>query len=155
MLSVLFSFLGGSAFRAVWGEISSWLNARQDHAFEIERMRLQGDLDAAAHARNIEALRVQAELGVKTIQVQAEADVDRIGAGAWADAVAATAKTTGYRIVDIWNGVIRPFGATLCFGLIVLNFYRAGWVLDARGWELAGAFLGIYVADRTLYKRGK
>jgi hypothetical protein len=30
-------------------------------------MRLQGELDAAQHARNLEAIRVQVDLGVKTI----------------------------------------------------------------------------------------
>ena len=38
---------------------------------------------------------------------------------------------------------------------MVLHFYRAGWVLDEQGWALVGAVLGIYVADRTLFKRGK
>lgn len=73
MISALFSFLGGSVFRMIWGEVSHWLTARQDHTFEIERLRLQADMDAAQHARNLEAIRMQADLGVKTIQVQAEA----------------------------------------------------------------------------------
>ena len=29
------------------------------------------------------------------------------------------------------------------------------WVLDQDSWMLVGAVLGIYVADRTLFKRGK
>jgi hypothetical protein len=37
----------------------------------------------------------------------------------------------------------------------VLHVARAGWTLDEQGWALLGAILGIYVADRTLTKRGK
>ena len=42
MFSALFSFLGGSVFRMIWGEVSSFIEKRQEHAQEIERMRLQG-----------------------------------------------------------------------------------------------------------------
>ena len=56
MLSALLSFFGGTAFRMLWGEVSAYLNKKQDHAFEIERMRLQEQFDAAQHARNLEAL---------------------------------------------------------------------------------------------------
>ena len=30
-----------------------------------------------------------------------------------------------------------------------------GWVLDDNGWSICGAALGIYLADRSLFKRGK
>ena len=74
MFSALFSFLGGSVFRMIWGEVSSFIEKRQEHAQEIERMRLQGDLDDKEHARNMEALRVQSELGIKEVQVKSVAD---------------------------------------------------------------------------------
>ena len=45
MISALLSFFGGTAFRMIWGELSAWLNKRQDHQHEIERLRLQADLD--------------------------------------------------------------------------------------------------------------
>lgn len=155
MFSTLVSFLGGSAFRMVWGEISHWLTARQEHAHEIERLRLQGEQDAAAHGRNLEAMRLQAELGVKTIQVQAEADISRADADAFAKAVELTGKSTGINWVDAWNASIRAALATEVMALITLHYYHAGWVLDANGWDLAGAALGVFVADRTLFRRGK
>jgi len=155
MFSTLLSFLGGSVFRMLWGEVSSWVTARQDHKHEVERMRLQGELDAAQHGRNLEAIRVQAELGVKTIQVQAEADIGRIDAEAFSKAVEGTSKPTGITWVDAWNGLIRPLLATECMLLVSLHFHSKGWVLDDRGWELAGAALGIFVADRVLFRRGK
>jgi uncharacterized protein involved in cysteine biosynthesis len=155
MIAALISFFGGSVFRMLWGEISSWMTARQDHSFEIERMRLQGDLDGAAHARNMEAIKVQAELGVKTIQVQAETDLSRIDADVFSKGVELTGKLSGFAIVDIWNGVIRPMLATECMLLWSLHLYRHNWTLDEQGWALVGAALGIFVADRSLLKRGK
>lgn len=155
MISALISFFGGSVFRMIWGEVSAWLTARQDHSHEVERMRLQGELDAAAHGRNLESIKLQANLGVKTIQVQAESDLARIDAGVFGQAVELTGRQTGFAVVDIWNGIIRPALATECMLLWSLHLYRNNWTLDEQGWALVGAALGIFVADRSLLKRGK
>lgn len=154
IISALLSFLSGSVFRMIWGELSSWLTARQEHSQEIERMRLQGELDAAAHARAQEAIRLQAELGVKTIAVQAEADISRIEADGWLTAVKGTTVPTGVWLVDLWNGMIRPAVATWSIAMISGNYMR-WWTLDENGWSVCGAALGIYLADRALFKRGK
>lgn len=155
MISALLSFLGGSAFRMVWGEFSAWLTARQEHKHEIERMRAQGDLDAAAHARNIEALRLQSDLGVKTIEVQRDSALAQTEASAWADAVSAVGRTTGIKLLDIWNGIIRPLLATCALVFILAEIVQNGFVLSEWDRELFGAILGIFVADRSLNKRGK
>jgi hypothetical protein len=155
MFSALFSFLGGSAFRMLWGEVSSWLTKRQDHKFEVERLRLQGDLEAAQHARNLEAIRVQAQLGVKTIEVQSQADLSKLDVSAWTQAVADVGKQTGIKFLDIWNGSIRPWLATMASAAVLFEIARNGFVLSEWDRELVGAILGIYVADRQLSKRGK
>ena len=155
MITTLLSFLGGSVFRMLWGEISSFMNKNQDHAHEVERMRLQADLDAAQHTRQQEAIRLQAELGIKTIQVQAEARVDEVEADAWLAAVRGTTSVIGVWFIDAWNGVIRPMVATWSIIMITLHFAQSGWRLDDNGWGLCGAALGIYLADRALFKRGK
>lgn len=155
MFSALFSFLGGSVFRMVWGELSAWFKAKQDHAYEIERMRLQGELDAAQHARNLEAIRVQSELGVKVIEAQREADIGRTEADAWLDAVRSVGRQTGIKFVDVWNGVIRPGLATIAIVAVVAEIVALGFLMTEWHKELFGAILGIYVADRSLAKRGK
>jgi hypothetical protein len=154
MLTIL-SFLGGNAFRLIFGEVMAFINKRQDHALEIERMKMQGQLDAEQHARHQEAIRTQAELGVKVIQVQRDADLDRIDASAWAEAVASVGKQTGIKFLDIWNGSIRPLLATLAILVVVFEIMRNGFVLSDWDKELVGAILGIYVADRSLSRRGK
>jgi len=154
-MSALLSFLGGSAFRAIWGEVSAYLNRRQEHAQEIERLRLQGEMDAAQHSRNLEAIRVQAELGVKTIQVQAESDLDRLAMTGWNAVVESTTRLTGLKFIDYWNQSIRPLLATLAIGIVVAEVVAHGFTLTEWNRELVGAILGIFVADRNLAKRGK
>jgi hypothetical protein len=154
MLSAIFSFLGGSVFRMVWGEVSAYLSRKQDHQFEIERLKLQAEHDAMQHARNLEAIRVQAELGVKTIQVQAEAAVNQLETEGWLEAVKATGRSVGVAWVDAWNAVIRPGVATWAVGMLTLNEFSVFKISEATA-SVAFAALGIYLADRTLGKRGK
>lgn len=154
MISALISFLGGSVFRMLWGEISTWMTAKQDHAHEIERMRLQNDLDAAQHARNLESITVQAGLEVKTIRVQAEADVERIEAGGWAAVVEGTTKAIGIGFIDAWNASIRPGVATWAIVMMTLGEF-ALITLSENVIAVCSAALGIYLADRSLLKRGK
>ncbi len=154
MISALISFLGGSVFRMLWGEISSFLTKRQDHAQEMDRLRLQGDMDANQHARNLESIRVQAELGVKTIQVQAEANVSEMESTAWLEAVKSTTRTVGIVWVDAWNATIRPGVATWAIVMMTLGELRL-MTLSENTLSIASVALGIYLADRNLMKRGK
>ena len=117
-------------------------------------MTLQGALDAAQHARNLEAIRQQAELGVKTIQVQGEADLGRLDAQAFNVGVELTGKSSGNWFIDAWNGAIRPGLATTSIALVVASEFALISMSD-NAWALTGSALGIYVADRTLFKRGK
>jgi hypothetical protein len=155
MIEALLSFLGGSVFRMVWGEASAWLNRRQDHRHEMERLTLQRDLDDRAHERSLEALRLQHDLGIQTVRVKADADVAVAEAGAFSRVMEAAFKPTGITLVDAWNGVIRPAGATIALGLWVLKLHAQGYVMD--GWDvtLCGTVLGFFYADRSLGKRGK
>ena len=155
MISALVSFLGGSAFRMIWGELSSFFTRRQEHAQEIDRLRLQGELDAAQHARNQEAIKTQAALGIKVIEVQCDADIDRIEAGAWERAVDSVGRLTGIKFIDLWNQSIRPLLATLAIAVVVFEIIANGFVLSDWDRELVAAILGLYVADRSLQKRGK
>lgn len=153
--SALVSFLGGSAFRMIWGEASAYFTRKQEHAQEVERMRLQAELADKDHARNLEAMRVQNEMGIKVIEIQRDADMDRIEAGAWERAVDSVGKMTGIRFIDYWNQSIRPLLATLAIMIIVSEFIKLGFVVTPWTRDLVSAILGIYVADRSLSKRGK
>lgn len=154
MITALISFFGGSVFRMLWGEISHWFTQAQDHKQELERMRLQGDLDAAQHTRNLEAIKTQAELGVKTIQVQSEADNSKLEMQAFLEAVKGTTQKVGIAWVDAWNAVIRPSVATWSIIIITVSEFKL-ITLSEFAAAIASAALGIYLADRNLFKRGK
>jgi hypothetical protein len=154
MITALLSFLGGNVFRMIFGEVIAFLNKKQDHAQEVERMRLQAELDAAQHSRNRESITVQANLGVKTIQVQSDAAIGQIEAEGWLEAVKSTAIKTGVKWIDGWNAVIRPGVAT--WAIIMMTFGEFGLILLSENTiALSGCALGIYLADRSLFKRGK
>jgi hypothetical protein len=155
MIEALFSFLGGSVFRMVWGEVSAWYNKKQDHAFEIERLRLQGDLDAAQHIRTQEMLRLQNELGIQMVEAKAEADIGVEEAEAFTKAMQNAFKPTGWAFVDIWNGIIRPAAATIALALWILKLNSQNWLMQEWDITLAGTVLGFFFADRSLGKRGK
>lgn len=155
MFSALFSFLGGSVFRMIWGEVASFLTKRQDHAAELSMMRMQGELDQAAHARALENLRLQSELGVRTVEVQAAADVAKTDADAFKDVMRSAWQPTGVAFVDAWNGAIRPAAASVVLALWAAKLAGQGFKMDNYDLEISGVVLGFFFADRGLSKRGK
>jgi hypothetical protein len=153
------AFFGGGAFRLIWGELSSWWTKKQDHAQEIERMELQGKLDAAQHERNLAAQRLQADLGVKVIEAQREAAVGQIEAGGWLEAIKATTVRVGVAWIDGWNAIMRPAIAT--WGVVMLTIqegarlFGSAFVLSDITLNVACGAIGIFIAARDLQKRGK
>ena len=154
-MGAILSFLSGSVFRLIWSGVSGWIDKQQDHRHELARLELQGKLDADQHSRNMEALRVQAEMGIKTVQVQGAVDVEKLEAAGFYDVVKEATKPTGIRIVDAWNGVIRPMAATIAIILWVGALREAGFVMSAWDKELVGVILGFFFASRVLSKDGK
>ena len=155
MVTALLSFLGGNVFRMIFGEAVSFFNKKQEHSQEVERMQLQATIDAGQHARNLESITVQAGLGVKTIQVQAEAAIGEIEAQGWLEAVKATSAKTGIAWVDAWNAMIRPSVAS--WSIIMLTLAEIGAIhrLSDNVTAICSCALGIYLAERNLMKRGK
>lgn len=154
-MSALLSFLGGSAFRMIWGEVSAFITAKQSHRQELERLSLQDRIDTAAHARNIESLKIQSELGIKTIEAQRDSIISQSEVDAWAESVKSVGRKTGNKWVDIANGFVRPILAYLSIIMVVASVIANGWILTALAADVVCAILGIYVADRSLQKRGK
>ncbi len=116
---------------------------------------MQSEFEGQQHARNLESIKLQNELGVKVIQVQRDSDMDRLEGEAWTGLVDSTTKLSGTTFLDVWNGAIRPMLATLAISVVIAEIVRNGFTLSEWDRELVGAILGIYVADRSLLKRGK
>lgn len=156
-MSALLNFIGGAAFRAIWHDVSAYFTKKQDHKLEIERMRLQGDLDAAQHARNMQSQKQQAEIGYKTIEVQSEAAIGQIEIDAWRQAVANQNKPSGVRWADAWNAAIRPAFASCALLLWIVFEWRHmalnGWEITVWSLDMVGSIAGFFFADRTLKNR--
>lgn len=155
MFSALISFLGGSVFRMIWGEASAYLNKRQDHQHETDLLRLQGDLDAAKHGRDLEQMRLANELGVKLVEVQKDAAIAQAEMDAFSRAIEAAARPTGIAWVDAWNASVRPAFASVALLLWVMKLYTIGFKMDAFDLDMLATIAGFFFADRSLGKRGK
>lgn len=155
MFGALFSFLGGSVFRMIWGEVASFVQKKQDHAHELEMSRLQADLEAGRHTRDLERIRLQSDLKVTEVKVMGDVAIQGKEMDAFIEGIKAAAIPTGVKWVDAWNGTIRPAAATVALCLWVLALGRAGFITNDWDRELVGVILGFYFADRSLGKRCK
>lgn len=158
-MGALLSFLGGSAFRAIWGEVSAWFTKRQDAKLEIARLKLQGELEAAQHLRQMESIKLHHTLGVDTIRVQSDADQAKVDAETFQTAMSKAFEASGIKWVDAWNGCIRPAFGTLALFIIWRACHFAGYDLNALRAigiaEVVFSIVGFFFADRTLRKAGK
>lgn len=154
-MSALISFLGGSIFRAIWGELSAAWTKYQDHKHETEMLRLQSELEDKAHYRHLESLERQAALGIKVIEAQSVAAVDKAEADAFSVAVAGLNQKTGIVWLDIARGLVQPLLAYIAIIIWVSALQTQGWHITDWDKELVSAIFGMYLANRHLNSRGK
>lgn len=155
-MGAIISFLGGSAFRAVWGEVSTWLNNKQTHSQEMERMKLQSELDTTRANVQAAAIAAQSAAGLRTIEVQSEAAQSQADADAFTAGLKAAATPTGVSWVDAWNGAVRPAYATVALLIWIGLLFKQGFVASTWDLELMGSVAGFFFADRSLRRdRGK
>jgi hypothetical protein len=139
----------------VWGEVSAAWNKHQEHKQEMESMRLQAELDAGKHTRDLERLRLVSNLGIKEIEVRSDAEIEAKDAEAFIEAMKTVNRKTGITWVDAWNGCIRPSAATIALLLWVSWLATSGFVPTDWDKELVGVILGFYFAHRVFSSRNK
>lgn len=147
-MMTLISFFGGTAFRLIFGGVMDYMNKRQEHSQEMALQKLQAELDEARHKRDLESIRLQADLGVKQVMVQSDAKEREQMNDAFIEAVKNTGNKTGIHWVDAWNGIIRPAGATIALLAWVATMMAAGFDFTEFDKELIAAFLGVFVGER-------
>lgn len=148
-MGALFSFLGGSVFRMVWGELSNAYTKYQDHKQEIISIELQDKVDGNKADRELIRLKTLSDLGIKQIAVQSEADLSLKDAESFTEAMKTVNVKTGIQWVDAWNGIIRPSAATTAIVIWWLCLYTQSFVLTEWDKELVGVILGFYFAHRV------
>jgi hypothetical protein len=151
-MGAILSFLGGSAFRFLIGSVTDFLQKRQDHLHEIERMKLEEVAAQAASDRQIAMIRLQSDLKTGEIKLAGEAAVNLAEAQAFVTAQATMNVSTGIKLIDAWNGSIRPAAASLALALWFMKLLKAAFALTAWDENLVASILGYYFADRHISK---
>ena len=131
------TFLGGATVRLFIGHLFDFITKRQDQKNELARLTLQGQARRQRTRATSEAIKVQADLGVKVIEAQTGAR-HQAGADAFYRRRAGTGQRTGIMWVDLWNGIVRPLLASMCIVLWVAKIVGAGFVPDEWDRELMG-----------------
>jgi len=146
--SAAVTFLGSTAFRlAISASLARW-KARQEHKFELERMKLQDEIEGHTHRRNLEALKVQSDLGVLEAAVEKQHDLQLLDDQRFDNAMLEVRSPSGYPFLDRWNSFIRPALATTCLVVWVFSLAARSWIPTPWDLELMAATLGIFIGGR-------
>lgn len=149
-MSGIISFIGGTAFRWLLGEVLGFFKARDEHKAEIERMRLQHDLDRDRHEWQQQAIAAAANAGIKVIEAQRDAHSQAVSDDAFLAAVRGVGDASQRADwIGAWNACIRPFLATVAILLLVGQALAPTVVvLSALVLDLICAVLGVFVGER-------
>lgn len=145
----MWSFLGGTAFRWLFGEIVGFLKAKQEHQHEQAMIRL--NMEVATHQAELRRLEIQAaaDAGVRTIEAQVEQHRSETLDDAWLEAVGSIDKPSGVKWIDGFNKFIRPELAQISIILVAANAIWPEHVILAGivGDVVCGA-LGLFIGGR-------
>jgi hypothetical protein len=146
----ILSFLGGTAFRWLFGEIIGFVKEREERKRELEMMRLSHEQDKDKHQWQQEAIAAQAAAGVRVIEARRQADESAASDATFFKASEGVNKASERGDwIGAWNASIRPFLATVGILLLVGNTVAPSvFVLSALVMELICAALGVFVGER-------
>ena len=153
MFTSLIGFLGGAAFRYGLGRIIDWLEAKQKFREEQARLAQQEQFDQARHTRQLEMIKLQSDLKLTEVKLVGETQINLEEARAFTAAQERAHQPTGNKVIDAWNGSIRPAAATLSLAIWVAKIIKAGFTITQWDQDLASSIIGFYFADRHLGKR--
>ena len=150
----ILSFLGGTAFRWLFGEALDFLKRKQELANELSMLQLQHQLDRDKHQWQQEAIKAQAELGIKVIEAKRESDRESASDAAFLAAIEGVNEAQKRKDwIGAWNAAIRPLLATVA--IFSLFGESMGWLtLSALFAEVSCAVLGVFVGER-IRRNGK
>ena len=148
-MTAILSFLGSAVFRWALEKLFGLAERKQDHAQEVERMRVQAEVDAAQHLRNLEMLEIQSRLKLDLIREEVRGAVEQADAAAFVESIKA-ARPTGVPWVDAWQGIIRPLVSTVCVGLWCMSLVERRFVMQEFDLALVGSVIGWHFGTRSL-----
>lgn len=146
----ILSFLSGTAFRWLFGEIIGFVKEREERKRELEMMRLSHEQEKDKHQWQQEAIAAHAAAGVRVIEARRQADESAAADDARLKAIEGVNKASDRNDwIGAWNASIRPFLATVGILLLIGNTVAPTvFVLSALVMELICAVLGVFVGER-------
>lgn len=148
-MTAILSFLGSAVFRWLLEKIFNLTERSQDHKQEIERISVQAKVDAEQHARNLEMLEVQSRLKLDLVKEEHRGAYEAAEGQALIESIK-SAKPTGIRWVDGWNGTIRPMVSTVCILVWVASLVEREFAMTEFDLALVGSVIGWHFGTRSL-----
>jgi hypothetical protein len=146
----ILSFLGGTAFRWLFGEIIGFVKEREERKRELEMMRLNHEQDKDKHQWQQEAIAAHAAAGVKVIEAKRQSDESAAADDAFLKAIEGVNTASDRKDwIGAWNASIRPFLATVGILLLIGNTVAPTvFVISALVMEVICGVLGVFVGER-------
>jgi hypothetical protein len=148
-MTAILSFLGSAVFRWLLEKVFSVVERKQDHEQEMASIKLQAEVDAANHIRNLEMLEIQSRLKLDLIKEETRGAFEAAEGAAFVESIR-NAKATGIRWLDGWNGAIRPFVSTVCVMLWFMSLVNRDFSLQEFDLALIGSVIGWHFGTRSL-----
>lgn len=144
------SFIGGTAFRWLFGELIGYLKARQETQAELERMRLEHEQAKDRAEWQRQAVAEAAAAGIKLVEAKAEAQSMQAADDAFLSAIGGVneaSKRTDW--IGAFNALIRPELAQVSIILLAAHAFWPQHVMITGivGEVICGA-LGLFVGER-------
>lgn len=154
MFGGLISFIGGTAFRWILGEVFGFLRARDEHKAEMARMQMQMQMEQQRAQLQRDSIQQAHTLGLQIIEAQSAAAAEAM-AGQTLLAAVQGANEAGKRSdwIGAFNALIRPQLAQVAIIMLVLQAFFPGVVtLTPVMVDLFCAVLGVFVGERIRAK---
>ena len=150
MFTSLFTFLGSTAFRWLLGEAMTVWKAKKEHEQELAMLRVQHDQDRDRHQWQQEAVKAQAEAGVRVIEAKSTAAQENFAAQAFNTAMEGlNAAMRRDDWVGKWNAAIRPALATVgILALVGNSVWPTQVAISSMFAEIIAAVLGLFCGGR-------
>ena len=150
MFTSLFTFLGSTAFRWLLGEVIAVWKAKKEHEQELAMLRLQHEQDRDRHQWQQDAIKAQADAGVRVVEAQSTAAQESFAAQSFNTAMEGlNAAMVREDWVGKWNAAIRPALATVGIAALVgSSLWPAQVTISAMFAEIIAAVLGLFCGGR-------
>lgn len=142
------ALLIGAGFRLGIRALIDFFENKQEFEQEQARVKLQDELEANRHGREIAMIKAQKEAGVEVIPVSSEMYGNIAENTNFTVAVSSVSKDTGYWQINALNSLIRPGLALFCIVVWGLSLWHRNYVLTTWDLDLIGVTLGVFIGSR-------